>query len=1225
MKENLKYSAVVPIEGFTSRNSDHPEKDSVHSKHSRLETSGEWSLDSGRLEIESCCMSFQWRRASEACDKILRVIPTESHLERGEVLGKLGWYTYRAAMQSRTPGGFRRRVKQASFALHRASESYEKCGPPGKGALFRAKALEAFFSHWLARSPAEKIGLLDKSWGLARKALRVLDVNGKSVEYVETCNQLTIGLALSIEYDSNLRSRVRKIKEAIQIGEKTVLFARGIGNKERLADSLAKASFFFNEMADECFLPKEKKELQRRAFQSWEEALKTDRTTALQEFSHPLSGHQILDPASSIELCREALAILKPQGDNFSIGRLMDILSKWTFYSARSSEKAENLALSKRLHQEALHYAEEAASRLDILGAKSPNGGVLWAHSPYAEHFQVMARFEIDPARRRLLLEKSHRSVSELVRLAKRTANARILSYAFHTSAKSELLLSEVEASKKRKKRLLQAGLSHSIQAREIARQFGPGMTWNRSATAKPIADAYMKLAEQEEDQALKTKYLQQVVLTLEEALRNAIAFTKAIEQREHGTLTEQVGRLYKYYGDVLTQLGPLAGQQENLRTAARKYIAAIEWYENVPRFDEVATCYWKLAQVYDQLQAHTLAAENFTRAARAYSQLGKRVPEIRSLTKSNEQYLLAWSKIETARTLHFRGRFDEAALAYASAATLHRSSEKWRFLAKYYSAWSKLETGESASKQGDPNDAIGAFREASFLFSESKARLTSRILTTRNADEKTMIEDLLVAQNTEYCQARSLIEEASLAAADGDHNTSFEKFGLAAEKLHEAVGSAASQTENKENAFLSTLCEAWRLSSKAEIDGSTKLFRESLVKFETAEDLSPNQDSKRLAMGHKAFTSARLYIEKFARTKKTFYRTKASVELARASNYYSECGFKTASSYATAQQLFLEALDGLERADSEKDQQRKAKRYQATCALLRESAKSFLEARQPKKAAQISELLKNATTRSKIASNLYETIKPSLGIPTNVAFYSQSHDTNQHIGLLQLEGSEIEVRLTETATQSPEEKTFELAAEITNVGREPIRIVSLDDFVPRETELLESPEKWVASDSTLNAGLRKLNSLQTETVKIKLRPRNEGLLTIRPSLTYVDSNGRQFRKTIERKVVSTSRIMGFLASSFSRDSSVKRLAIPSCGWTTLMEIANELKIPRSHVYGEPRYGRAFGKQLETLIQASLVEYRIFPGERGRGGKVTRVRVRPEDESVKEYIEELSQ
>ncbi len=70
------------------------------------------------------------------------------------------------------------------------------------------------------------------------------------------------------------------------------------------------------------------------------------------------------------------------------------------------------------------------------------------------------------------------------------------------------------------------------------------------------------------------------------------------------------------------------------------------------------------------------------------------------------------------------------------------------------------------------------------------------------------------------------------------------------------------------------------------------------------------------------------------------------------------------------------------------------------------------------------------------------------------------------------------------------------------------------------------------------------------------------------------------------------------------------------------MQIVNGLKIPKSHVYGEPRYGRAFGKQFDRLVRTSLVEYRVFPGERGRGGEITKTRVHMENQLIKNYIQQ---
>lgn len=73
-------------------------------------------------------------------------------------------------------------------------------------------------------------------------------------------------------------------------------------------------------------------------------------------------------------------------------------------------------------------------------------------------------------------------------------------------------------------------------------------------------------------------------------------------------------------------------------------------------------------------------------------------------------------------------------------------------------------------------------------------------------------------------------------------------------------------------------------------------------------------------------------------------------------------------------------------------------------------------------------------------------------------------------------------------------------------------------------------------------------------------------------------------------------------------------------GWRGLPEIVGKLKIPRSQVYGDARYGHAFGGPLERLIRNGSVEFRIFPEQRGRGGRITKVRANYDMERVKKII-----
>ncbi len=66
------------------------------------------------------------------------------------------------------------------------------------------------------------------------------------------------------------------------------------------------------------------------------------------------------------------------------------------------------------------------------------------------------------------------------------------------------------------------------------------------------------------------------------------------------------------------------------------------------------------------------------------------------------------------------------------------------------------------------------------------------------------------------------------------------------------------------------------------------------------------------------------------------------------------------------------------------------------------------------------------------------------------------------------------------------------------------------------------------------------------------------------------------------------------------------------------MRIVNDGKLPKSSMYGfRGRKGRA----LIELESRGLVEARFFPGERGRGGKILKLRVAYEKEIIKRLID----
>src|SRR5205807_2277369 len=107
-----------------------------------------------------------------------------------------------------------------------------------------------------------------------------------------------------------------------------------------------------------------------------------------------------------------------------------------------------------------------------------------------------------------------------------------------------------------------------------------------------------------------------------------------------------------------------------------------------------------------------------------------------------------------------------------------------------------------------------------------------------------------------------------------------------------------------------------------------------------------------------------------------------------------------------------------------------------------------------------------------------------------------------------------------------------ELEIEITNTGKQPIQLACVDGVVPERTKLIGLSEKWTPKGRSLAGALRRLDTLQMETVRIKLRPEVEGLLMIQPKVTFVDASGMQRERAIEGRILVNSRIMEFLANS---------------------------------------------------------------------------------------------
>jgi len=65
-----------------------------------------------------------------------------------------------------------------------------------------------------------------------------------------------------------------------------------------------------------------------------------------------------------------------------------------------------------------------------------------------------------------------------------------------------------------------------------------------------------------------------------------------------------------------------------------------------------------------------------------------------------------------------------------------------------------------------------------------------------------------------------------------------------------------------------------------------------------------------------------------------------------------------------------------------------------------------------------------------------------------------------------------------------------------------------------------------------------------------------------------------------------------------------------------LSEIVKKARVSKYSVYGSGRLGPV----VSEIERSGLIEARIFPGERGRGGRILKLRVLYENEKVKQQL-----
>jgi tetratricopeptide (TPR) repeat protein len=921
----------------------------------------------------------------------------------------------------------------------------------------------------------------------------------------------------------------------VEAGEEAVTSLSAIGRSTRDSYELTKAwvrtatylealSYFIPD-------PNEQKKTREKAEGYWLKAKELSVETAFLEFFHSYCFQvQLLgwEPGTdgAISNLEIALEYGRKTKDKLVTGGSLDWLA---YHNSWKSNATEDEDERRALLEAALKCATDAKEQYSHVLFKSPRDGLLWVEAPEPEYYTKLSSFETELEKRRILLEKALKAAALYKERAENSGYPDIIFLAYHILSNIFSFLADVEENSEQKTNLLRKALEHRNLSISIGDKIVPcGFLWNQGMILSGLSRIKSKLAELSKDPETRKRTLQEAVLDKEKSLKLCMKDMQSYEKRGASARYSVLGTLQYEHGRLLNRLYRLTNDPEQLIKAIESFQEAAETCKNLDLVSRIAECHWRIAQAYDSLGEHIRAAENFDLASNHYIRAADKIHQLKDFYQNHALYMRAWSEIEKARHHHRRQEYGIAKEHFEKAATIHKSLKQWSYMAPNYAAWAEVEYAEELSREEKSEEALNGFKQAATLFNQTKDTFRSELSKTESKDETEMITDLLRATELrhEYCVARVVLEQAKILDKKGDHYASSEKYGEVAKSLESMIAGLESEQDEKEINYLLHLSRAWQKMTQADAQQSPELYLEASQLFEKAKEVSPNEKTNLLTLGHSRFCKALEAGTRFTDTREAGLHAAALQHLESAADYYSKAGFDHASEYAKATRLLFDAYVRMDNAVRENDFQKKTKLYMIVEKLLQTSAGSYMKAEHPEKREQVLRLLERAREEKELAASLAEVLYAPI-ITSTTSFPSPTPTSEKAVGLEKLEHAQIQANVICSRKELTVGDSFNLEIELANAGKGIASLVKITGAVPESFKIIEKPETCRLELNDLNMRGKRLNPLKTEEVKLTLKPIRQGTFYIKPTIFYIDEEGKNKSHEPEAIAVTVVRELG--------------------------------------------------------------------------------------------------
>jgi hypothetical protein len=1052
---------------------------------------------------------YDWLGATESYEKALKLLAEDDFSRKAETLERLGYALYRAAFQAESNDEFRQRLRKALEDYEKAKEFYQRLNDPAKiGRALRCDAMIAYAGYWLAPEVSEKKRLLDECWNLTKEVLKRLEESNTPLECGETFNKLSSSADERYCLESGFERREELIREAIEMGERAIILLSKVNSPLELAKAYVKTGMYLSVFAWYFASDMDEKDrYYRKGLGYWQKATELSAETAFLELlSMPSEGLNWNMDEMLVQFSK-ALDYAKKTKDKYLIGTALQWLAYITGWARTNVEDPDKI---REVREEILRYTTDAAKQFSLVSYVSPFP-VNWSGAPYASYYWGLAFGETDLRKKRDLLEKARVEYVAAVKQAKSVGYPDVITGTHVGLVTCLVSLASIETSLEDKRKLLASADEHAKEGMKLREHLERFNYWNLGVSWLNLASVKAELSKIETDDKKKENMLEEAASYGERGLLLCIKYNSYLQKKGDLSNTRILGYFHYVHGEWVSLLYGLTHNDEIQRKALKAFQDSAELFQKLDLASFSAQSHWKAARCYDALGEHLKAAENFNLASDNYKRAVEKIPQLKDLYQDHAFYMEAWEAIEEARHHHVEKQYGLAKEHYKEAADLHKSTTRWNYLGPNYLAWAKLEEAEDLSRREQTEEAKELFQEAAKLFAEAKKSIQAKVEKVEDKDEKELLANLTEASDAreQYCLGRFSLEEAKILDKQGNHAASSKKYGAANEKFQKATNAMKDESDRQELRPIVCLCQAWQTMTQAEAEASPDLYKEASKLFEEAKDLSLDEKAKMLALGHSRFCKALETGTRFADTRDVRLHDEAERYLDSAANYYVKAGFPGVSEYAEATGLLFDAYVRMDEAKREKDPERKTKLYAMAERVLQTSAGSFMRAEHPEKREQVLRLLEKVKKEQELALSLTELLHAPSIISTTTSFSAPAASQEKAVGSERFEHADVQANLIVRQKELKIGEDLCIELELVNAGKGSAILTKVTEIIPKGFEVAEKPETYRVEDSFINLKGKRLDPLKTEEVKIVLKPTLQGTFSLKPTVLYLDENGK--------------------------------------------------------------------------------------------------------------------